>query len=79
MSLFEYNLYKKRVKQIYLERANKDQKTTLDTTISLATALTSSTKMISQWGFFCLLLSQHFVSLTRTEKTYVKVIDNDIY
>ena len=52
MSLFEYNLYKKRVKQIYLERANKDQKTTLDTTISLATALTSSAKMISQWFFF---------------------------
>ena len=49
------------------------------TKIFLATVLTSYTKMILLCVFFFLFSSQHFAGFTRTEKKYVKFINDDIY
>ena len=57
-----------------MESRGKNQEAMLDTTMFLATALTSYTKMISLW---VLSLLQHFLGFRRTEKKCFKVIDDD--
>ena len=63
--LFKYVLYRKRVKTIFLQHADKDQ-------------IFKATPRLYSCGFF-VFITTFYIGFTRTEKEYVKFIDNDTF